>query len=126
MCDYPRQECLARQGDSGRSTDSEGGDSVTGQVSLQEWIVAIAEVGAGLFVAVILRTALRRLAARARSTERRGDDMLVALSSLLPWAAAIGGVWGAVLTLPLGSGWRSDADRGKTRRGSLGWNPRRA
>jgi small-conductance mechanosensitive channel len=83
---------------------------VTGPVSPQQWIVAIAELGAGVVVAVILRIAVRRLAARARGPRWLHGDMLPALSGLLPWAAAIAGLWAAALTLPLGSGWRADAD----------------
>jgi small-conductance mechanosensitive channel len=85
---------------------------VAGPVSLQEWIVAIAEMGAGVLVALVLRTALRRLASRAPGSRWFRDELLLALGSMLPWAAAIAGVWAAALTLPLNSSWRNDADHG--------------
>ncbi|MBO0819153.1 MAG: mechanosensitive ion channel family protein [Actinobacteria bacterium] len=92
--------------------DSKGGEIVVGPVSLQQWIVAIAETGAGVFVALVLRTMLRRLASRARGTQWLQTELLLALASLLPWATAIAGIWAALLTLPLSGSWRNDADHG--------------
>jgi small-conductance mechanosensitive channel len=81
-----------------------------GPVSLDMWIVAVVEVAAGVLAGVVLWAALRWLARRAGRTRWRSDDLAVALlSSVLPWSAVIGGVWAAVLGLPLAGRWRGDA-----------------
>jgi small-conductance mechanosensitive channel len=85
--------------------------TVTGPVSLHEWIVAAIDIAAGVLAALVLRLALRWLARRAQRTRWRADDMVLALlGSVAPWGAIVAGVWAAVLGLPLARGARSDAD----------------
>jgi small-conductance mechanosensitive channel len=84
---------------------------VAGTVGPHTWLVAVAEVGAGVLAAVVLRLVLRRLGRRAERTRSQADDLALSLlSAVLPWAAVIAGAWAAVLTLPLARGWRGDAD----------------
>lgn len=85
---------------------------MTGSVDTHVWIAVGVEVAAGVLAGMLARLVLRRAAARAGRTAWRGDDVLVALLQvLLPWAAVLGGVWAAVLSLPLSDRWRADADR---------------
>jgi small-conductance mechanosensitive channel len=78
---------------------------------LQVWIIAIAEVAAGAFLAAAVWVGLRRFARREDRARWRAEGTILALLRLLlPWAAVIGGLWAAVFTLPLTARWWSDAD----------------
>jgi small-conductance mechanosensitive channel len=78
---------------------------------LQVWIIAIAEVAAGAFLAAAVGVGLRRFARREDRARWRAEGTILALLRLLlPWAAVIGGLWAAVLTLPLTARWWGDAD----------------
>ena len=84
---------------------------MTGPVSLHGWIVVMVSVAAGVLAAVALRMVLRWLARRAQRTRWRADDLvLVLLCWVVPWGAVVGGIWAAVLGLPLTRGWRGDCD----------------
>jgi small-conductance mechanosensitive channel len=84
---------------------------VTGPVSAHVWMVTVADLAAGALAAIVLRMVFRRLKRGAERTRWRGDDMaFTLLGFVLPWSAVVGGVWTAALSLPLASGWRSDAD----------------
>lgn len=72
-------------------------------------VTAAVEAASGAVLAVVASAVLARLARRASGTAWRGDDVLVAvLSVFLPAALVLGGVWTALLGLPLSS--RSHTD----------------
>lgn len=84
---------------------------MTGQVSLHVWIVAAADVTAGVLAALVLRLFLRRLSRRAERTRWRINGLILTLlRTILPWGVAVGGLWSAVLVLPLTRGWQTDTD----------------
>lgn len=84
---------------------------MAGTVSLHAWIVAMADVAAGLLTAVVLRMVLHWLGRRAERTRSRADDLVLSVLYLVvPWGAIIAGAWAAVFGLPLTSAWRNNTD----------------
>jgi small-conductance mechanosensitive channel len=85
---------------------------MTGSVSSHPWIVPAVYLTAGVIGAVALRWLLTRLHRKTELSRWRGGDIVVAfLRLVVPWCLGVGGVWGAVLALPLRSGYRDDLDR---------------
>ncbi|MBO0821945.1 MAG: mechanosensitive ion channel family protein [Nocardiopsaceae bacterium] len=86
---------------------------MTRAISLDTWITAAASVGSALVIALAVRGVIRALQRKAARTRSRVDDLALTLVRIvLPSYIVIGGVWAAVLSLPLSSGWRTDANHG--------------
>lgn len=84
---------------------------VTGPVDLHIWIIVAVEILAGILVGVVLRALLRYAVQRAERTRWHSDDLIFGLLAYLaPWAGVLGGLWAAVISLPLASPWRRNAD----------------
>jgi small-conductance mechanosensitive channel len=87
-----------------------GGNFVTRAVSLDVWIAAAASLACGIIVALGMRTVVRRLQHRAGGGWYKDALVLGLLRTVVPWGAVITGMWAALLSLPLKSGWRVDSN----------------
>jgi small-conductance mechanosensitive channel len=80
-------------------------------ISLEMWLAAVLSITCGVVAALLLRAVIRRLQRGAARTAWQADDLILSLlRTVVPWSVLIAGVWAGVLSLPLSSGWRYDAD----------------
>jgi small-conductance mechanosensitive channel len=84
---------------------------MTGSVTSHTLIVAAACLAAGILGAFALRSVIARVHSKTRLARWRGGDIVVAFVRLVvAWCLAVGGVWAAVLNLPVDSAYRHDLD----------------
>jgi small-conductance mechanosensitive channel len=77
-------------------------------------LIAVAvSAGLGVFLALVLRTVIRRLQRQALKTTRHIDDLLVTLARIVvPSYVLLAGLWSAVAILPLKPAWHTDIGLG--------------
>ena len=79
------------------------------QVPLRTWIFTAAYLGVGILGALAIRFILSKLHGRAGDAKWR--SMLTSfVRTVAPWIFLVSFIWGSVLSLPLGTGYKYDAE----------------
>lgn len=82
---------------------------LTGSVGIGTWIAVAISVACALAAAATLRMIIRRLQRRAAQTSGQADDLVLTMVRMVvPAYVLIGGLWAAVVIIPLTRAWHSD------------------